>query len=392
MPMPLRFQQPQDGLSRHEREFNGFLARWSLKEVNDGPDGTKSTSRSQCHTDILEFDGLLKYVPPQQFWYQAPNGQTVQAAHQLAGDGLTGLREAAPLEGAGSSEQKRVTHANDESKKNNTRCRLLELPQKVRVRIWAFVVSYSEPIPIRLLKTVSFINPHGDDRSGSSKGPPGDSKDKGSGGDTRGVVSLSSLLTSFNGLAKSANREAERSTPGPTTIIKQAWFFQPALLAALPSGRIDKEATQVYYSCNIFLAEPTDGTADTLLTWLGNVDHLAQVAELRIRLNPVSCLDIQALRQLHINGTTKKTTEELAQAIIKAGISTDRVKLIPVSLTKHLLKDALRLSENVNDVEVLLQGWLDALQAALNRLEYGVEGLSGPDVEKVISAMEGAKV
>ncbi|KAK4542259.1 hypothetical protein LTR36_006912 [Oleoguttula mirabilis] len=274
----MALQGRQDAAYLRSLPFDQRLARMTLASINPGPDGVESMSQCQCDTTVYEVK-----------------------EHHIFYDDFKLLRTGAPSS-------------------PTTASPLLALPKKVRQKIYAYVVTYPEPIPIR-----------------------------------EHAVTNTKLHSN--------------------TIVRRSWFFCPPLVRTC--RKAEKDAAPLFYANNSFKAELTDGDTKTLLAWLSNTNraYLVLVPELIISLDPRSFFDVESLRtQLDRDGRTVTATAILSKTITESGIGADRIFMVSPADMKHLAKDAGLLGGGVKDVEKLRDQWFDDLQGWLDYDEY--EGLT----------------
>ncbi|KAK5120767.1 hypothetical protein LTR85_005833 [Meristemomyces frigidus] len=273
----MALQGRKDAAYLRSLPFDQRLARMTLASINPGPDGVESMSQCKCDTAVYEVKEHLFYDDFKLLKTGAPSSPTL----------------ASPL---------------------------LALPKKVRQKIYAYAVTYSEPIPIRE-HTVTNTKLHSN------------------------------------------------------TVVRRSWFFSPPLVRTC--RKAEKDAAPLFYANNSFKSELTDGDTKTLIAWLGNTSraYLSLVPELIISLDPRSFFDIDSLRtQLDRDGRTVTATAILSKAITESGISADRIVMVSPADMKHLAKDARLLGRGVRDAEKLRDQWFDDLQGWLDYDEY--EGLT----------------
>lgn len=165
-------------------------------------------------------------------------------------------------------------------------------------------------------------------------------------------------------------REHTTTTARNNSIVRESWFFSPPLVRSC--RKAEKDAAPLFYANNSFRAELTCGDTSTLLTWLVNISprYLALVPKLIISLEMRSFFDIDNMRKdFECSGRTLPSTAVTSKCITNRGISADRILMVSPEL-KHLAKDARLLGRGVRDAETLREQWLDELQTWLDHDEY----------------------
>ncbi|EMC93763.1 hypothetical protein BAUCODRAFT_36214 [Baudoinia panamericana UAMH 10762] len=205
---------------------------------------------------------------------------------------------------------------------------LLALPEKVRRTVYTYVVTYEEPIPIRLFSATS----------------------------SEGIDTC-------------------------TAILKRTWFFSPPVLRICRA--IAEEAAPPFYANNSFKAEVMGSDTSVLQEWLNATHpaHLALIPELIISLEPRSFFDLQELRADSAATGSSSSAGELAALLVGSGISGERV-FMKVSIDFGVLReDAMWLGRRTGDVTNLWKAWFADLQECMDREEYGMAEKEGTLVQ-----------
>ena len=196
---------------------------------------------------------------------------------------------------------------------------LFDLPEKIRTKIYADVVTYNTPISIHKHSTSSIRC------------------------DGRG-----------------------------TRFISTAWRFTPPLLRTC--HRIRDEAAPIFYSNNVFIATARNADFSELISWLQetNIAYLGQVKHFILNIEPTSFADLLEMARATNIEVIRPQARKLYAAIKHAGFTLANVKVSTPKMN-HMSKDALRMHFDIDDAENIRMRWLSAFEDELNRI--GVDGL-----------------
>lgn len=192
-------------------------------------------------------------------------------------------------------------------------CPLLCLPEKVRIIIYAYTMTYRAPLPIR---------------------------------------KHCSNSAWFDG------RE-ER-------LISKSWRFTPPLLRTC--HQVQEEADPIFYASNAFSATIRNtGDVAEIMSWLEetNAFYLTLVKQVVLNIEPMSFAD---LLDMGTNKEVFSTGRLLGEALVGAGIPTDRVKILEPEM-KYLDKDGLLMRFDYDDAQRIRRRWVNALEVEMREEE-----------------------
>ena len=158
-------------------------------------------------------------------------------------------------------------------------------------------------------------------------------------------------------------------TSGEPTADRHTFQFTPPLLRA--SEQMDRDWSRVFCEHNSFSYQLTDGNVKPLMHWLrtGDPAHLGATRELILILEPTSFFDVQALREAFSSGEVAITTDNLARAIVGAGIRTKQIRVQEPDLG-FLRAEAKTMKWDSRDAKALCQAWVAELCDWLRHAEH----------------------
>ena len=229
---------------------------------------------------------------------------------------------------------KSIRNQSDSNKVAAQECLIFRLPHKIRNKIYAYVVTYKDPISIQ-------------------------------------IHNASDVL--FTGRHQS--------------LVQSSWRFTPPLL--LTCRKIQVEAAPTFYANNAFFVNIRDGDIGEIVAWLQQTPPacLGQVKLLVLDIQPASLADLVAMSSASVDEVVGRQALELVEETRQAGLKAECMQVYMPEM-KFISKDALLMHFDVDDAENIRSKWLSALESEMEAIKEGglvdeFEGLIMKDVTKI---------